>query len=76
MTDSPGPPVRKAENESQLGSLTQLPKMKKYAIFETLNEGHYEPYHQVSCYPITVDAENDMVRHYLIISIVLNYLLY
>ena len=71
MEESPEPPVRKAENESQLGSLAQLPKMKKYAIFETLNEGHYEPYHKVSCYPITVDAENDMVRYYLILLIVL-----
>jgi hypothetical protein len=55
------PPVRQATNPSQLGSLAELPKRKKYAIFETLTEDHCEPYHDVSCFPITVKAEDDMV---------------
>jgi hypothetical protein len=55
------PPARRATNQSQLESIAELPKRKKYTIFETLTEDFYEPYHRVSCFPITVKAEDDMV---------------
>ena len=57
----PGPPAREATNASQLASVAELPKAKKYAIYETLSEDNLEPFLKVSCYPITVKAEDDMV---------------
>jgi hypothetical protein len=61
MDEPPTPPVKRATTADQLASIAELPKLRKYAIFELLSENNYAPYHQVSCYPITVTAENDMV---------------
>lgn len=57
-----GPPAKVATNENQLASVAELPKRKKYAMYETITEDHLGPYLNISCYPITVTAENDMVR--------------
>jgi len=57
----PGPPARDATNASQLASIAELPKAKKYAFYETLTEDNLDPFLKVSCYPITVKAEDDMV---------------
>ncbi len=62
-----GPPARVAVNSSQLASLAELPKIKKYAIYESLTEDNIEPYLQVSCYPITVKAEDDMVNYEILL---------
>ena len=53
------PPSVHAENESQLRSLAELPRNKKYAIYEE-SEGSHEVFHQISCFPITKKAEDDM----------------
>ena len=53
-------PAKVAENASQLASVAELPKPKKYARYETLTEENLTPYHEISCFPITVNAENDM----------------
>ena len=52
-------PCEIAENESQKGSLAELPQSKRWPIYER-SEGSHEVYHQVSCYPITKRAEDDM----------------
>ena len=48
-----------AENESQLISLAELPQTKKYAVYEQ-SEGRHNVFHQISCFPITKRAEDDM----------------
>jgi peptide-methionine (R)-S-oxide reductase len=48
-----------AENESQLASIAELRQNKRYAIYE-YSEGDRHVYHQVSCKPITKQAEDDM----------------
>lgn len=60
-TCKPGPPARVATNDSQLSSIAELSKAKKYAMYEDLSEDYLEPYFKVSCFPITVRAEDDMV---------------
>jgi hypothetical protein len=59
--DYPSAPFKVAQTGDQFSSLAELPKLKKFAIYETLTETNLEPYLRVSCYPITVTAENDMV---------------
>jgi peptide-methionine (R)-S-oxide reductase len=54
------PPAIKASTENQFKSLSELPKKKKYALYEQLNLDNLSIYHKVSCRPITVKAENDM----------------
>mmetsp|Transcript_8729 Transcript_8729/g.14529 ORF Transcript_8729/g.14529 Transcript_8729/m.14529 type:complete len:167 (+) Transcript_8729:59-559(+) len=53
-------PALEAVNGSQISSIAELPRTKKYALFETLSEDNYAPYHNLSCVPITKKAEDDM----------------
>lgn len=57
----PGPPDCLATNVSQLASIAELPKARKYCMYEELSEDYLEPYFKVSCFPITIKAEDDMV---------------
>ena len=52
-------PCFTAENETQLGSLAEQSQSRRYALYEA-SEGRHEVYHQISCYPITKRAEDDM----------------
>ena len=54
-------PVRMATTKEQWNSLAELPKRQKYALYEAIMEDNLSSYHNISCYPITVNAENDMV---------------
>ena len=54
------PPATVAVTENQLSSWAELPKRKRYALYEQLTEDNLEPYHKVSCRPITKRAEDDM----------------
>lgn len=59
-------PTEKATTENQLSSLAELPKWKKYPLYEALavdfynNNSDLSTYHNVSCKPITKNAEDDM----------------
>jgi len=54
-------PVRVATTKEQWDSLAELPKLKRYALYESITEEDLSSYHNISCRPITVNAENDMV---------------
>lgn len=54
-------PVRVATTKEQWNSLAELPKPKRYALYESITEEDLSSYHNISCRPITVNAENDMV---------------
>jgi peptide-methionine (R)-S-oxide reductase len=54
------PPADTAVSVQQLNSLAELPKKKKYALYESVTSESCGTYHQVSCRPITKIAENDM----------------
>lgn len=54
------PPALIAETQEQKSSLSELPKMRKYALYNSINEENLSNYHAVSCRPITKKAEDDM----------------
>lgn len=54
-------PVRVATTKEQRDSLAELPKAKRYALYESITEEDLSSYHNISCQPITINAENDMV---------------
>lgn len=43
-----------------MDSIAYLPKRKKYPLYEEITVDNLHIYHQVSCYPITKIAEDDM----------------
>lgn len=47
------PPALYAVSEGQKKSLGELPKQKKFALYETVTEENLTPYHQISFRPIT-----------------------
>ena len=53
-------PALVAITTDQLNSIAELPKKRKYSLFETINIDDLSNYHRISCRPITVAAENDM----------------
>lgn len=54
------PPASQATTPNQLASLAELPRNKKYALYETISDDCRENYFAVSCRPITKKAEDDM----------------
>lgn len=54
------PPAVVPTNQSQQSSLANLPRRKKYCLYEAISEDDLSLYHQVSCKPITKIAEDDM----------------
>lgn len=58
--ENASPPIRDATTENQLQSIAELPKWKKFALYEFVTEESLENYHKISCKPITKKAEDDM----------------
>lgn len=54
------PPAKEAVTEAQKASIAELPKSKKYALYEQVTEDNLTYYHQISCRPITKKAEDDL----------------
>jgi peptide-methionine (R)-S-oxide reductase len=54
------PPCTKAETSNQLRSIAELPRQRKYALYEDIREDNLEQYFNISCKPITKRAEDDM----------------
>jgi peptide-methionine (R)-S-oxide reductase len=48
------------ENRGTNDSIANLPRQKKYPLYETITLENLENYHKVSCYPISQIAEDDM----------------
>lgn len=53
-------PYEVAIFECQKQSLAELPKSKRYCLYESITESDLTNYHNISCRPITKKAEKDM----------------
>ena len=60
MSMDVGDEINIMASNSPQKSLAELPKWKKYALYEVISEENRENYHKISCYPITNVAEDDM----------------
>ncbi len=54
------PPAKEATTAEQFSSIAELPKEKKYSLYERITEEDLINYHRISCRPITKKAEDDM----------------
>jgi peptide-methionine (R)-S-oxide reductase len=45
---------------SEGDSIANLPRQKKYPLYEAISAENLENYHKISCYPISQVAEDDM----------------
>ena len=54
------PPATIAITPTQLASIAELPKTKRFALYEQVSEDDLRHYHAISCRPITKRAEDDM----------------
>lgn len=59
MAEPASAPCRTPTNASQLASLAYLPRRKKWALYSDIAESP-DNYFLTSCYPITVQAEDDL----------------
>ena len=54
------PVAIKAITSDQLKSIAELPKIKRYSLYESITIENRSNYHYISCRPITKRAEDDM----------------
>lgn len=54
------PPCKEAVTEHQKSSLAELPNRRKYSLYEDINLYNRTRYFEISTYPITKKAEDDM----------------